>query len=587
MQQEGRWLRQLLGHTFRPGNVPCAQPPHTFRVLMVGDSYCYGLGVAEWEALPHRLERILNRRASSGAFFEVVNLGRPGMSLFHERILLRQLAQDIDYDLLFLCLTSGDACPWQRHELAALSEDAEKQWNRQWHPDQVWFEACLRNLGSIAEEQRLLEKSMAVAFYEPVSGTSALPLAVLPAICHRLELPFLDLHSPFSGFVRETLMVSEADSHPSPMAHGVAAVEAADFLAPLLATNAEAPSVASDDALGRRLATLQASEAAQGAVGLLCYPHLVAHLEESWMAPHTKAIDEYRGLLNRLYRAQLHALLLRQAVAGVEMSTVQDQMLELGRLLLATELGLEGSDRAEAAILQAAGQGLGQTAELALSRLQAILDAAPIAVELTLGGPTLGQAIEALSEDASLRWSELNRRSRLEGEGLRTVFERSVALGQSCCRQTSISQEALRFLRDIAESVMRIASQLNADCAEDTSLDRAVLLASVAIPRACNAIHVDLLATCRVHIPYVQSHRQAHYVQADGKIHSFRIDLPPGTVCSVDVRFRLCHPGREDTFHDGSEFLQTLQLLQGSERRLYERQTLILSPFPSASEMLA
>jgi lysophospholipase L1-like esterase len=88
------------------------------RVLMVGDSFTFGLNVSEEESLPGALQRALD--ASVGARqgerqpgappprIEVLNAGVPGYNLFQERRLIDRRAAELQADAIVLVLIEND-----------------------------------------------------------------------------------------------------------------------------------------------------------------------------------------------------------------------------------------------------------------------------------------------------------------------------------------------------------------------------------------------------------------------------------------------------------------------------------------------
>src|SRR5262245_33377873 len=64
---------------FREPRLPSPKPPHTVRIVALGDSFTQGYGVEEGEAYPRQLERRLAARDPARTY-EVVNLGIPGTS---------------------------------------------------------------------------------------------------------------------------------------------------------------------------------------------------------------------------------------------------------------------------------------------------------------------------------------------------------------------------------------------------------------------------------------------------------------------------------------------------------------------------
>lgn len=77
-----------------------AKPPGTVRILVVGDSFTYGSGVAGEETYPKRLERLLAGRA--GVPVEVINAGVSGYGTVHEAAFLRAEGWSYEPDLLVL-----------------------------------------------------------------------------------------------------------------------------------------------------------------------------------------------------------------------------------------------------------------------------------------------------------------------------------------------------------------------------------------------------------------------------------------------------------------------------------------------------
>ena len=72
-----RVVNNALG--FREPRLPSPKPPHTIRIVCLGDSFTQGYGVTEEQAWPRRLEALLNARDPSQRY-EVINLGVPGTS---------------------------------------------------------------------------------------------------------------------------------------------------------------------------------------------------------------------------------------------------------------------------------------------------------------------------------------------------------------------------------------------------------------------------------------------------------------------------------------------------------------------------
>lgn len=61
-------------------NYSVTKPPHTYRIITMGDSFTFGQYVSTPDNWPEQLEDMLNARACPGGttHFEVINLGQPG-----------------------------------------------------------------------------------------------------------------------------------------------------------------------------------------------------------------------------------------------------------------------------------------------------------------------------------------------------------------------------------------------------------------------------------------------------------------------------------------------------------------------------
>ena len=78
-----------------------SKPAGTKRVVLVGDSYAFGLGVAEQEGIAAQLQTLL-----PGS--EVVNLGVPGYQTRQEHLLLQRVGFPLEPDLVVLLYFAND-----------------------------------------------------------------------------------------------------------------------------------------------------------------------------------------------------------------------------------------------------------------------------------------------------------------------------------------------------------------------------------------------------------------------------------------------------------------------------------------------
>jgi len=85
------------------------KPPRTYRILFVGDSVVFGAGVEARDTVVKALEDRLNRRATRGWRFEVVNYGVGGYNTRQELELLKETrAMQYEPDLILLGVVMND-----------------------------------------------------------------------------------------------------------------------------------------------------------------------------------------------------------------------------------------------------------------------------------------------------------------------------------------------------------------------------------------------------------------------------------------------------------------------------------------------
>jgi hypothetical protein len=66
-----------------------------FRILLLGDSKVFGLGLADQDTYSNRLEQRLNREAD-GIIYRVINMGVPSYNTEQELIQLQSLGLSLD-----------------------------------------------------------------------------------------------------------------------------------------------------------------------------------------------------------------------------------------------------------------------------------------------------------------------------------------------------------------------------------------------------------------------------------------------------------------------------------------------------------
>ena len=86
---DGTWICllptkvRINSHGFRDYEYPLEKPSNTFRIIILGDSHTFGLGVELNDTYPKVLESLLNKGAD-GLKYEVINLGVPGYNMLEK-----------------------------------------------------------------------------------------------------------------------------------------------------------------------------------------------------------------------------------------------------------------------------------------------------------------------------------------------------------------------------------------------------------------------------------------------------------------------------------------------------------------------
>jgi len=95
----------------RDREVDARPSDHESRVLLLGDSVPFGLGVSYEDSIPHRLQQLLSESAEPPRHFRTLNFGVPSYNTEQELIQLRTLGMSLRPDLVILLFTTNDIEP--------------------------------------------------------------------------------------------------------------------------------------------------------------------------------------------------------------------------------------------------------------------------------------------------------------------------------------------------------------------------------------------------------------------------------------------------------------------------------------------
>ncbi len=187
-------IENRLGFREREFEVP--KPEGVYRVMVLGDSFTWGAGLAEEDRYTNRLEELLAAR-HPGQRVEVLNFGVSGGPTVRERDILREHVDAVDPDLVVIGFCFNDPQPREQR----YSPEAEKYLglfatlhrarNLGLSRSIVLLDGCLwgtmENVGMVPRWQAALQR-----VYEPDSSEWQQfvdALGDITSICDERELP--------------------------------------------------------------------------------------------------------------------------------------------------------------------------------------------------------------------------------------------------------------------------------------------------------------------------------------------------------------------------------------------------------------
>jgi lysophospholipase L1-like esterase len=257
----------------RGPEIAAEKPPGTFRILGVGDSITFGIGVRDHETYLRKIETALNEQYHDQPRFEVLNSGVQGYNTYDEIVALEKRWLQLSPDLVVIFFYLNDAYSdvliqnmgqelGVHRKVTPLGRVSRiydlYAHNRQTGRDRAAVEK-LYNDRFFAEAEAALPTSgydwrKSRAALEYAAGLARkhnfkLTLVILPelyqldgnypfAAVHKLVattgqelgIPTLDLLPTFKGLDPSTLWVHPTDHHPNRDAHALVAKAVDEFL---------------------------------------------------------------------------------------------------------------------------------------------------------------------------------------------------------------------------------------------------------------------------------------------------------------------------------------------------------------------
>lgn len=224
---------------FRDDDFQVEKPPGTRRIVVLGDSCTFGVGVHRRDLMPAQLERILNERGGP-LKYECLNFALPGYSTFDERVLYEEIATKYHADVVLVVMCSNDYIP--------IADEVRLSGDPAAHHEyflRVGLKGCLEELHNLEKAAQADGARLAIAIF----GVNDLPdwdnleKAVFGEF-QGTQVPVMSTRPGLieRGWLNEQVYAHERDWHPNNLAQQAAAEDIAKFLADhgLLASEPEA-----------------------------------------------------------------------------------------------------------------------------------------------------------------------------------------------------------------------------------------------------------------------------------------------------------------------------------------------------------
>jgi lysophospholipase L1-like esterase len=138
--------------------------PGTVRVLALGDSVTFGMGVAQHQTFPRQAEALLNSGRIGDPRVEVLNMGMPGYNTLHQLAQLREVGLALEPEIVVVGFLYNDVEPSSAQRGTAMPERDERS-----------LGARLRS-GINASVLWLKKNSLLFAWASPRIGSALRPL---------------------------------------------------------------------------------------------------------------------------------------------------------------------------------------------------------------------------------------------------------------------------------------------------------------------------------------------------------------------------------------------------------------------------
>jgi lysophospholipase L1-like esterase len=169
--------------------APGKKPVGVRRIVVLGDSYTFGVGVENDETIPAQLETLLNA-ANRGQRYEVINAGSPGWGTENELAFWMARRDELQPDLLILLFYRNDLLDNMRHLVYDCGSDGKPVYAPKQNLSRAKRAArCIPFYGFLSEHSHLvnLVRKLLVARLTK-TGAYRLDIAPVPAVAAATSL---------------------------------------------------------------------------------------------------------------------------------------------------------------------------------------------------------------------------------------------------------------------------------------------------------------------------------------------------------------------------------------------------------------
>lgn len=259
-QETSSLIYRTNNYGFRDDDFSLARN-EKIRVLFLGDSFCWGIGVQRSDLFATLIEQRLNETKPLGSAYEIYNACLPGYSTGSEAALYSEALRHFRPDVLVVWYFLNDVNqerdryvrlrrpagnPRPRSRFFGLLQDAVRQLSAhqelveevgaaygEGHPGLSGLEDALRHIHRVGREDGVIRILAILPWLYRLDGEDYPFLQAHSVVGERAAregFEILDLVEVFSGSLASELWVHPVDHHPNEIGHAMIAKAAADFL---------------------------------------------------------------------------------------------------------------------------------------------------------------------------------------------------------------------------------------------------------------------------------------------------------------------------------------------------------------------